>query len=132
MVWLTIQLAVGLILLLAGWEGLVRGGGAIARGFGVPPVVVGLTVVAFGTSAPEFVVAITGAGGVVFGKVAGANIINIALILGLAAAIRALNVNPAIITVKYPCCCSPWLRHSFCRWTNFWMGDLIDFHAEMV
>ncbi len=84
----------------------MRGGGAIARGLGVPPVVVGLTVVAFGTSMPEFVVAVTGAatgaGGVAFGNVVGANVINIAFILGLTATIHPLHVHPTIITREIP------------------------------
>ena len=67
---------------------------------------VGLTVVAFGTSAPEFVVAVTGAatgaGGIAFGNVAGANIINIAFILGLTAVIHPLVVHPTIITRELP------------------------------
>ncbi len=106
MIWLNLQFLAGLILLLGGGEALVRGGGAIARGFGVPPVVVGLTVVAFGTSAPEFVVAVTGAatgaGGVAFGNVVGANVINIAFILGLTATIRPLEVQPTIVTREIP------------------------------
>lgn len=92
--------------LLAGGEALVREGAAIARGHGVPPVAVGLTVVAFGTSAPEFVVAITGAvtgaEGVVFGNVVGANIINIAPILGVTALIHPISVYPTIITRELP------------------------------
>lgn len=102
----SLQFLGGLLLLLGGGEALVRGAGAIARGLGVPPVVVGLTVVAFGTSAPEFVVAVTGAatgaGGIAFGNVAGANIINIAFILGLTAVIHPLVVHPTIITRELP------------------------------
>lgn len=103
---LVLQFLGGLLLLLGGGESLVRGAGAIARGFGVPPVAVGLTVVAFGTSAPEFVVAVTGAatgaGGIAFGNVVGANIINIAFILGLTAVISPLIVHPTIITRELP------------------------------
>lgn len=103
---LALQFLGGLLLLLAGGESLVRGAGAIARGLGVPPVAVGLTVVAFGTSAPEFVVAVTGAatgaGGIAFGNVVGANIINIAFILGLTAVISPLIVHPTIITRELP------------------------------
>lgn len=84
----------------------MRGGAAIARGLGVPSVVVGLTVVAFGTSAPEFVVAVTGAstgaGGIAFGNVVGANVINIAFILGITATIHPLNVHPTIVTRELP------------------------------
>ena len=97
---------VGLALLLAGGEALVRGAAAIARGLGVPPVAIGLTVVAFGTSAPEFFVAvtgaITGAVGVTFGNLIGANIINIALILGGTAVLIPLVVHPTIVTREIP------------------------------
>jgi len=103
---LFLQFLGGLVLLLGGGEALVRGAAAIARGLGVPPVVVGLTVVAFGTSAPELVVAVTGAatgaGGIAFGDVVGANIINIAFILGLTAIIHPLVVHPTIITRELP------------------------------
>lgn len=106
MVWLLLQFLAGLILLLGGGDALVRGGAAIARSLGVPSVVVGLTVVAFGTSAPEFVVAVTGAatgaGGVAFGNVVGANVVNIAFILGLTATIRPLEVHPTVITRELP------------------------------
>ena len=71
MIGLILKFLVGLLLLPGGGEALVRGAGAIARGFGVPSVIVGLTIVAFGTSAPEFVIALTcattGTGDVVFG-----------------------------------------------------------------
>jgi cation:H+ antiporter len=103
---LVLQFIGGLILLLGSGEALVRGAGTVARGMGVPPVAIGLTVVAFGTSAPEFVVAVTGAatgaGGLAFGNVVGANIVNIALILGLTATIRPLDVHPTIIMREIP------------------------------
>lgn len=106
LVWLIMQFVGGLLLLLAGGDVLVRGSASIARSLGVPPVVVGLTVVAFGTSAPEFVVAVTsaasGAGALAFGNVVGASIVNIALILGLTAAIHPLVVTPTIVTRELP------------------------------
>lgn len=96
----------GLAILLGGGESLVRGASAVAQALGVPPVAIGLTVVAFGTSAPEFVVAvigaISGAQGVAFGNLVGANIINIGLILGLTAVILPLSVNPTIVTREIP------------------------------
>lgn len=106
LLWLMAQFAGGLLLLLAGGDALVRGSASIARKLGVPPVVVGLTVVAFGTSAPEFVVAVTSsasnAGGLAFGNVVGASIVNIGLILGLTAAIHPLAVTPTIATRELP------------------------------
>ena len=106
MIWLAAQFVGGLLLLLGGGDALVRGAASIARNLGVPSVVVGLTVVAFGTSAPEFVVALTGsasgAGGVAFGNLVGASIINIALILGLTAVIAPLAVQATIVTREIP------------------------------
>ena len=106
MLWLSIQFIGGLLLLLGGGDALVRGAASIARNLGVPPVVVGLTVVAFGTSAPEFVIAVTGsvsgAGAVAFGNLVGASIINIAMILGITAVLHPLLVHPTIVTREIP------------------------------
>ncbi len=81
--------AVGIALLYAGGEALVSGASALARKLGMAPLVVGLTVVAFGTSAPELAATLTasfqGAPEVAFGNVVGSNICNVGLILGLAA-----------------------------------------------
>lgn len=97
---------VGLLLLLSGGEALVRGSSAIAQSLGVAPVVIGMTVVAFGTSAPEFVVAligaISGAQGVAFGNLIGANIVNIGFILGVAALFSPLIVHRTIVTREIP------------------------------
>ena len=94
------------MLLLVGGYALVRGASAIAKDLGVSPVIIGLTIVAFGTSAPELMVAVTSAlkdqPGIAFGNIVGANIINIALILGLTAAIRPLLVDETIITREIP------------------------------
>ena len=106
MIWLVTQFIGGLLLLLGGGDALVRGSASIARNLGMPPVVIGLTVVAFGTSAPEFVVAITGsatgAGGVAFGNLVGASIVNIALILGVTALMFPLGVHATIVTREIP------------------------------
>ncbi|MEE9176320.1 MAG: sodium:calcium antiporter, partial [Thermodesulfobacteriota bacterium] len=79
-----ILFVVGLIMLFLGGEGLVRGASRLARVLGISPIVIGLTVVAFGTSAPEFVVgliaALKGASDVVLGNIIGSNISNIGLI----------------------------------------------------
>ena len=96
----------GLAFLIGGGEALVRGAATIARAAGVPPVVVGLTIVAFGTSSPEFVVAVTGAltgaEGVSFGNVVGANILNITLILGLTASLMPLSVSTSVVVREIP------------------------------
>lgn len=97
---------VGLILLFLGGEGLVKGASRIARILGISPVVIGLTVVAFGTSAPEFVVgliaALKGASDIVLGNIIGSNISNIGLILGIGALISPLVIQIRIIKVEVP------------------------------
>ena len=81
-----LQLAGGLVILLLGGDFLVRGAVAMARRLGVAPLVVGLTVVAFGTSAPELIVsveaALNGVPGIAIGNVVGSNITNVLLVLG--------------------------------------------------
>lgn len=88
-----LQLIGGLIVLVAGGELLVRGSVSIARHFRVPTVVIGLTVVAFGTSAPELVVSldavVSGSAGVAVGTIVGSNVANVLLVLGLPAVIFA-------------------------------------------
>lgn len=90
-----IQLAGGLVYLLAGGDLLVRGAVALARRFHVSPTVIALTVVAFGTSLPELVVvlqaALTGYPGLVLGNVVGSNIANVLLVTGAAAVVCPLT-----------------------------------------
>ena len=87
----------GFILLLGGAEFLVRGSVALAERLNVSPLVIGLTVVAFGTSAPELVVsvgaALNGASGLSVGNIVGSNIANILLILGATSIIRPVTCN---------------------------------------
>jgi len=101
-----LMLALGLALLYFGAEGLIRGASSLALRFGVTPLVVGLTVVAFGTSAPEMVVSTKAAyfdqGGIAVGNVVGSNIFNIAVILGLAAMIRPMSVQLQLIKFDTP------------------------------
>lgn len=100
------MLVVGLALLLSGGDALVRGASAIARRFGVSPLVIGLTVVAFGTSAPELAVSVSAAasgnGGIAFGNVIGSNVFNTAALLGLAAIVSPLRIASAIVTREVP------------------------------
>ena len=97
---------VGLVLLYYGAEYLVRGGSAIASRSCVSPLVIGLTLVAFGTSAPELFVstgaALHGLGDICIGNVVGSNICNIALILGLSALISPLAVNADLFKRDLP------------------------------
>jgi cation:H+ antiporter len=89
---------VGLVLLLIGGELLVRGAVASARSLGVSPLLIGLTLVGFGTSTPELVTSVTaalnGSPGIAVGNVVGSNIANILFILGLSAVIYPMAVNP--------------------------------------
>lgn len=98
----------GLVLLTVGAEVLVRGASRLAVAMGISPLVVGLTVVAFGTSAPEMAVAVqaafNGATGadLAVGNVVGSNIFNILLILGLSAAIAPLIVAQQLVRIEIP------------------------------
>ncbi len=102
----TIQGIAGLALLYFGGAMLVRGASGMALRFGLSPLAVGLTVVAFGTSTPELLVsvdaAVSGANDISVGNVVGSNIANIALILGVAAAIRPMMVESKVIGVDLP------------------------------
>lgn len=96
----------GLVILTIGAELLVRGSSSAALRLGVSPLVVGLTVVAFGTGSPEFVVSLTAAfegnSGIALGNIIGSNISNIALILGIAALIRPLAARTEILSREMP------------------------------
>jgi len=84
----------GLIALLVGGDILVRGSVGLAEKLNIPPLIIGLTVVSFGTSAPELFIsvkaAINGAGGIAVGNVVGSNITNVMLVLGLPAVLQAI------------------------------------------
>jgi len=90
-------LVVGLVVLIIAGDIMVRGAAALARHWGVPALIVGLTIVAFGTSAPEMVVgvqaALMGQGDLAAGNVVGSNIANVLLALGLPALILAIPTN---------------------------------------
>lgn len=96
-------LLAGFILLILGADKLVEGASSLAKRYKIPEIVIGLTIVAFGTSAPELainiVAAINGSTDIVLGNVLGSNIFNVLLILGVAAMINPLNVKKN--TVKY-------------------------------
>ena len=95
-----------MLLLLAGAEGLVRGASALALRIGITPLVVGLTVVAIGTSSPELVVsiqaALAGEGGVALGNVVGSNIANLGLIVGVAAVLTPMTVDRKLVRHDVP------------------------------
>ena len=96
----------GIALLYYGAEFLIKGGVSIALKLKVPSLIIGLTLVAFGTSAPELVVsidaALKGSGDISIGNVVGSNICNMALILGLSAAISPLAVQKKLLRFDLP------------------------------
>jgi cation:H+ antiporter len=96
----------GLVLLTGGAELLVRGASRIARAVGVAPLLVGLTVVAYGTSAPEVAVSVeatlSGQPGVALGNVVGSNVFNVLVILGLSALVAPLVVEKRLVRRDVP------------------------------
>jgi cation:H+ antiporter len=101
-----VQLAGGFVLLVWGADRLVAGASALARNLGVSPLVIGLTIVAFGTSAPELVVsgvaAYRGNPGLAVGNAIGSNIANIGLVLGVTAIVYPLRVESETLKREYP------------------------------
>ncbi len=101
-----ILLIIGLIVLIAGGDYLVRGASSIALRIHLSPLVVGLTIVAFGTSAPELLIsiqsALKGSPDIAVGNVIGSNICNLALVLGMAAIIKPVKVMSNSIRVDWP------------------------------
>jgi cation:H+ antiporter len=99
-------LAAGLALLVFGAESLVRGASRLGLSLGLSPLVIGLTVVAFGTSTPEMAVSVhaslAGQPDIAIGNVVGSNIANVLLILGISALIVPLLVNTRIIRQEVP------------------------------
>ncbi|MBW2441724.1 MAG: calcium/sodium antiporter [Deltaproteobacteria bacterium] len=106
MVLYTVYCLVGFALLYFGAEWLVKGSSSLARSLGVTPIVIGLTVVAFGTSAPELVVSlissIKGKSMIAVGNVIGSNICNIALVLGLSALFQPIKSDPTVVRRDIP------------------------------
>jgi cation:H+ antiporter len=96
----------GLVLLVLGANALVRGASKLALSFGISPLVVGLTIVAFGTSAPEMAVSVgavlDGRNDIAIGNVVGSNIFNVLFILGISALITPLIVNMQLIRQEVP------------------------------
>ncbi|WP_108660870.1 calcium/sodium antiporter [Acuticoccus kandeliae] len=96
-----VELVLGLVLLLVGGEALVRGSVALATRLGVSPLVIGLTLVGFGTSMPELVAsvqaALIGAPGIAIGNIVGSNIANILLILGVSAILLPIAASSAVL-----------------------------------
>lgn len=101
-----ILLIAGLLLILGGANYLTDGAASVARRYGISDLVVGLTIVAFGTSAPELTIsvisAVTGNSGMAIGNVVGSNIFNILAIIGVVAIARPIKVERGIMTNEIP------------------------------
>jgi cation:H+ antiporter len=101
-----LQFFLGLVLLVAGAETLVRGASKLAAAAGISPLVVGLTIVAFGTSSPELAVSVQsswrGQGDLALGNVVGSNIFNVLFILGVSALVTPLIVARQVIRQEVP------------------------------
>jgi cation:H+ antiporter len=101
-----VLLCVGLMLLVWSADRLVYGAAALAKNFGVAPLVIGMTILAMGSSAPEMMVsataALAGKTDTAVGNVLGSNIANIALILGITALLKPLSINSTIIRRELP------------------------------
>ena len=99
-------LAVGLVLLVKGADFFVDGSSSIAVKLKVPSLIIGLTIVAFGTSAPEAAVSIIagvkGQNDIAMGNVIGSNLFNLLAVIGICAAIRPINIEKSIIAREYP------------------------------
>jgi len=102
----TIQLVAGFLLLVWGADRLVAGASAFARNLGVSPLVIGLTIIGFGTSAPELVVSavatLKGNAGLAVGNAIGSNIANMGLVLGATAMIYPLRLESTALKREYP------------------------------
>ncbi|MCU0348884.1 MAG: hypothetical protein MUC59_18230, partial [Saprospiraceae bacterium] len=101
-----LKLIAGLVLLVVGAEALVKGASKIAAVIGISPLVIGLTIVAFGTSSPELAVslgsAFNGKADLAIGNVVGSNIFNVLFILGLSALIIPLVVQQQLVRLDVP------------------------------
>lgn len=106
MIFRIILLAAGFVMLVEGADWFVEGAAGIAEKFGIPQLVVGLTIVAMGTSAPEAAVSITAAlkgnAAITVGNVVGSNILNVLIILGITSVITAVSVAHSTVKVEIP------------------------------
>ena len=103
-----VLLAVGLIFLVKGADLFVTGASSVARRFHIPSLVIGLTIVAFGTSAPEVAVSVTsalnGQSDITMGNIIGSNMFNLLVVVGMAAWILPFKVKETIPLKPLICC----------------------------
>lgn len=127
-----IAVAVGLSLLVWGADCFVEGSASTARHFGMPPLLIGMVIVGFGTSAPEMVVsalsAYQGNPGIALGNAYGSNITNIALILGLTALINPIAVHSQVLRKELPILTAV---TALSAW-QLWDGDITRFDAVVL
>lgn len=101
-----ILLILGFFLLIKGADYFVDGSSNIAKVLNIPPIIIGLTIVAFGTSAPEAAVSITasldGQNGMAMGNVIGSNIFNVLMVVGAAGYVKTLHVEKSILCKEFP------------------------------
>ncbi len=106
MIWQVILLIIGFIMLVKGADWFVEGASSIARKLGIPQLIVGLTIVAMGTSLPEAAVSITAAissnAGITIGNVVGSNILNILIILGITSVITNVAIQKSTLRYEIP------------------------------
>lgn len=123
-------LIIGFVMLVKGADWFVDGAAGLADRFGIPQLVIGLTIVAMGTSAPEAAVSITaalkGSAGIAVGNIVGSNILNVLIILGLTACVATLSVARSTIRVEIPYMIAISLLLLLFGWTGneitFWEG----------
>ncbi|WP_162062387.1 calcium/sodium antiporter [Vibrio taketomensis] len=116
-------LVVGLVFLVWSADRLVYGSAALARNFGISPLVIGMTILAMGSSAPEMMVSATaaleGKTDTAVGNVLGSNIANIALILGITALIKPLSISSAVIRRELPLMIAVTVISGIILWDNY-------------
>ena len=99
-------LCIGFLLLVKGADIFVEGASCIAKRLHIPSLIIGLTIVAFGTSAPELAVSVTaaikGSNDIAIGNVVGSNIFNLLVVIGMSAMICPLSVKQSMIKKDYP------------------------------
>ncbi|MDC0658487.1 calcium/sodium antiporter [Leisingera sp. SS27] len=124
--------ALGLVILLLAGDALVRGAVNLSLRLGVPALIVSLTIVAFGTSAPELLIAISavheGADGIAMGNVVGSNTANILLVLGIPALMRALHTSECSTRRNYIfmlCASVLFIGLAFCGTFTLWSGLIL-------
>jgi len=130
LIWASILLAAGLLILIKGADWLVDGSVAIARHLGVNTLIIGLTIVAMGTSAPEVAASMTaalaGSGDIAVGNVYGSNIANLALVGGICALIRPILVSRSVLVRDLPLMLAATLL------LRYLLGDLLFSRPEAI